>query len=227
MPSLRFGFALFPGADLLDVAGPVEVFSALGPSGPEIHLAAANPGPLPLGSLHVQPTCGFGDCPDLDILAVPGGEGTLDAMESPDYLDFLRRQAACAKFVFGVCAGALPLAAAGILDGHCATTHWASISCLGLFPEVVLAAGFPRYVISGNRITTGGVSSGLDGALALVAILYGEQAARSATLAIQYDPDPPYRAGNPTLADPVTLAQVAAMFEPARAARAKAILKNR
>ena len=221
---IRIGFALYPDADLLDVAGPAEVFTAMG-HGVELLLVASDLSLVNLGPFGVQPTATFSDCPPLDVLAVPGGNGLLKAMEDPSYLGFLCAQAPTVQYIFGVCAGALIVAAAGLLDGYEATTHWSSLCCLGLFPRVTLAAGYPRYVVSGNRITTGGVSSGIDGAFALGAMLFGEQSARNAQLLIQYAPDPPYTCGDPLTADPVTMGQTALLLDPNRQARVSAILE--
>lgn len=225
---IRIGFALYPDADLLDVAGPAEVLAAMNLAAvqyqAELLFVASDRSLLQLGPVRMQPAVTFSDCPPLDVLAVPGGMGVLNAMEDANYIQFLRTQAKTAKYVFSVCTGALALAAAGLLEGYEATTHWASLCCLGLFPEVTLAAGYPRYVVSGNRITTGGVSSGIDGAFALGAILFGEQAAKDAQLFVQYAPDPPYRCGNPAIADPVTMGQTAALMDATRRARVAAIL---
>jgi cyclohexyl-isocyanide hydratase len=222
---LDIGFAVFPNCDLLDVTGPMEVLAQLQPR-PNLLVVAANPAPISLGGLiKATPDVTFADCPQLDVLIVPGGGGTVHAMQDAAYIAFLQKQAKHARYVMGVCVGALPLAVAGLLNGYLATTHWASLRCLGLFPEITLAADYPRYVISGNRITTGGVSSGIDGSLALAALLAGEQAAKNAQLFIQYAPDPPYQAGSPLTADPVTWGEASAAIEPMIEARIAAILK--
>lgn len=214
------GFALFERADLMDVTGPIEFLGSL--AQPKVRTLLIGPGtkepvkPVTLdpGNVRVLPDAGFEDCPDLDVLIVPGGVGLLKALEDKRYIAFLRERAAGARYVVGVCAGALALATAGLLDGYLATTHWASLCALGLFPQVTLAPGYPRYVISGNRITTGGVTSGLDMALALCALLGGEEQAKQVQLYVQYAPRPPYHAGDPTTADPITWGQAAQNIEP-------------
>ncbi len=225
---LRIGFTLFADADLLDVTGPLEVLGFL--RRPKVRLTlvgpeAGKPVVLQPGETRLVPDAGFEDCPHLDVLIVPGGKGLIEALEQKSYVEFLRRRAAGADYVVGVCAGALGLAAAGLLNGHQATTHWAFLGCLGLFPEVTLAPGYPRYVISGNRITTGGVTSGLDMALALCALLGGEDQAREVQLLLEYAPRPPYHAGDPAATDPVTWAQANRDLEALRVARTAYIRK--
>lgn len=155
----------------------------------------------------------------LDLIFVPGAlkpELPLlmgDSVRNP-YLNFLRNVSAEATHVTAVCTGALLLAAAGLLDGYCATTHWAYKSVLKQFLAVDVAEGYPRYVIDANRVTGGGISSGIDEALAIVAILRGEAAAKSIQLTIQYAPNPPYHDGDPSVAGPTVLAQTSQEMRP-------------
>ena len=224
------GFPLFANADLLDVTIPLELLGFLERPKVQIQLigrSLTEPVTLAPGKVRVMPDTTFQSCPQLDVLIVPGGSGVVAAMEDKDkgYLDFLRHQAAKARYVTAICAGALPLAAAGLLNGHTATTHWASLSALGLFPQVTLAPGYPRYVLSGNRITTGGVSSGIDMALALCALLGGEEQAKQVQLLIQYAPQPPYQAGDPATTDPITWGQACKRLDPLRESRVAFIRK--
>src|ERR1700680_2050749 len=228
-PPIVIGFPLFDGADLMDITGPMALLGSQ-PEPPKIMIkligkSTAKAVTLIPGKVRVLPDTTFADCPPLTVIAVPGGSGILEVFEDKSYLDFVRDQAARARFVVGVCAGSLVLAVAGLLDGHTATTHWASLCVLGLFPEVTLAPGYPRYVISGNRITTGGVTSGLDMALALRAILSGETSAKESQLIVQYAPRPPYHAGDPDIADPVTLAGANARLEKLIQRRIEAVRK--
>ncbi|HVR08283.1 MAG TPA: DJ-1/PfpI family protein [Thermoanaerobaculia bacterium] len=222
------GFALFENADLMDVTGPVELLGSM--SRPVVRTcligpAAAKPVVMHPCKVGIVADASFEDCPNLDVLVVPGGAGLVSALEDRRYVAFLRERAARARYVVGVCAGALGLAAAGLLDGYLATTHWAFLSALGLFPQVTVAAGYPRYVISGNRITTGGVTSGLDMAIALCALLGGEAEAKRVQLLVQYSPRPPYGAGDPAAADPITLGQASRDLECLFAARVAYIRK--
>lgn len=219
------GIPLFPEFDLLDVTGPVEILGKL--SHVDLFYVAATLEPIQaLPPMAIIPNRTFFHKEHVDILLVPGGKGLGKAMEDKSYMDYLRQKGASAEYVVGVCAGSLLLAAAGLLNGHVATTHWNSRTLLELFPEVTLAEGFPRYVVSGNRITSGGVSAGLDQALAIVAMIRGEQVARNIQLQVQYDPDPPYRCGTPLTADPVTYAQVSEASEPRQQERLRQITKK-
>jgi transcriptional regulator GlxA family with amidase domain len=112
-------------------------------------------------------------------------------MNDQIYLDFLREQSRKAKFVCSVCEGAMLLAAAGLLDGYTVTTHWAFYPCLKRFRKVKLAKGYPRYCLDRNRLTGGGISSGLDEALMLIQLLKGSQAAQDVQQSTQYYPRPP------------------------------------
>jgi len=108
------------------------------------------------------------------------------------YLDFLIRQSRNARYVASVCEGALLLAAAGLLDGYEATTHWAFIGCLTeRFPKVKVIDGHPRFHLDRNRLTGGGISSGLDEALRLIELLRGTAVAQSVQQVMQYYPQPP------------------------------------
>ena len=191
---MLIGFPVYDNVNLLDVTGPAEM---LGWAGLDVQLFAETPGLVTLrGGLSLQVTGAFAHAPAFDVLWVPGGEpdALVRLMGDPKrvYLDFLIRQSAHARYVASVCEGALLLAAAGLLDGYEATTHWAFIPCLTeRFPKVKVVGGHPRYCLDRNRLTGGGVSSGLDEALALIQLLKGTGTAQYVQQSTQYYPHPP------------------------------------
>ncbi|WP_438010195.1 DJ-1/PfpI family protein [Sorangium sp. So ce321] len=200
----QIGLLLFPRLTQLDLTGPFEVFARM--RGASVHLVwkAAAPVTCDRG-LTMTPTVSFAGCPQLDVLCVPGGPGQIDLMEDDETLDFLRRQAAGARWVSSVCTGSLLLGAAGLLEGYRATCHWASRDQLALLGATPVAE---RVVIDRDRATGGGVSAGIDLALRLVAELAGREQAEAIQLSIEYDPAPPFQAGSPDHADPAVLEQV-------------------
>ncbi|MXV44295.1 DJ-1/PfpI family protein [Saccharibacter sp. 17.LH.SD] len=189
---------LYPGFDQLDLTGPFEVMGRF----PEmdIHLVWKNLDLVKdnLG-LQLSPTKTFFDCPQADILFVPGGPGQLSLIQDQDVLDFLSKQAAGASWVTSVCTGSLVLAAAGLLSGYRATCHWLSINQLSLFGAIPVSE---RVVRDRNRVTGAGVTSGIDFALTFCAELFGEDRARRVQLAMEYDPAAPFHDGSPARADP-------------------------
>jgi cyclohexyl-isocyanide hydratase len=204
MSALQIGFVLFPNVTQLDLTGPWEVFSKLPDAG--CHLLAHDLTPVRSASagLTILPTLAYADCPQLDVVCVPGGPGHLQAMEDASLLDFLRRQAPGCRYVTAVCTGALVLAAAGLLKGRRATTHWMSLERLAAFGAEPVAE---RVVFDGTTVTGGGVTAGIDFGLALVAALAGESIAREIQLQIEYEPQPPY-GGSPATADPATVSSL-------------------
>jgi transcriptional regulator GlxA family with amidase domain len=187
------GMPVYEGVELLDVAGPYEMFRW---ADIEVELVAKTPGLVRFNrGFRFEVPTSFADAGRWDVLFVPGGDPSVlpELMRDPQrtYLDFLIRQSEQAKFVCSVCEGALLLAAAGLLDGFEATTHWLFIPCLKRFPNVTVVPGFPRFHLDRNRLTGGGVSSGLDEALKLIELLRGTEAAQAAQLATQYFPRPP------------------------------------
>ena len=128
-------------------------------------------------------------------------------MEDEVTLGFLRKQAATAKYVTSVCTGSLVLGAAGLLKGKRATCHWAALEYLKLLGAIPVSE---HVVVEGNIITGAGVTSGIDFALTLAAILEGEQVAREIQLQIEYDPAPPFDSGSPKKATPETLEKLRA-----------------
>jgi cyclohexyl-isocyanide hydratase len=152
-------------------------------------------------------------CPPLDVLCVPGGFGIEFLFEDAATLDFLRRQAAGARWVTSVCNGALVLGAAGLLDGYRSACHWQWLSYLPRFGALPVAE---RIVRDRNRISGGGVTAGIDFGLALAAELAGEEAARTIQLALEYDPQPPFGAGSPEGAGPELVERLRALQAPRR-----------
>jgi cyclohexyl-isocyanide hydratase len=194
----RIGFLLFPNITQLDLTGPWEVLSQMPRA--QLFLVWKTLEPVRAGSgLTILPTATFADCPQLDLICVPGGGGMNPLLTDAETLEFVRRQAAGARYVTSVCTGALVLGAAGLLKGRRAVTHWMSMDLLKAFEAVPVDE---RVVVDGNVITGGGVTAGIDFALRVVAEVAGEAAARAIQLGIEYDPSPPFDSGHPRVADP-------------------------
>jgi cyclohexyl-isocyanide hydratase len=180
----------------LDLTGPFEVFSTW----PEARVDLVWKTTEPLASstgLWLRPTASFLDAPHFDIICVPGGSGINALLLDDEVLDFLRARALTAKFVTSVCTGALVLGAAGLLRGKRATTHWAYVDLLPVFGAIPV---HERVVFDGRLATGGGVTAGIDFALALVAELAGAEAAMAIQLQLEYAPKPPFDAGDPSTA---------------------------
>jgi cyclohexyl-isocyanide hydratase len=200
---LRSGMLVFPNLTQLDLTGPYEVLARL--PGAETRLLWKNLDPVRSEhGLTILPDTIFAECPPLDLVLVPGGAGINPLLEDPEVLAFLRRAAATARYVVGICTGSLVLGAAGLLRGKRAGTHWMSRDLLRAFGAEPIAE---RVVVDGNVFTGGGVTAGIDVALAVAAEIAGRAAAEAIQLAIEYDPMPPFASGSPERADPAVLAQ--------------------
>jgi len=218
-PHLHIAFLLFPGVTQLDLTGPAQVLSRL--PGAKIDLVAKSREPVATDAqFALLPTAVFADVARTDILCVPGGFGTVAAMEDAETLAWLRQVGADARWVTSVCTGSLLLAAAGLLTGCRATSHWASRELLAHFGVEPVAE---RVVFDRNRVTGGGVTAGIDFALALTAAIAGEEHARFVQLSLEYDPHPPFDSGSPERADPETLARYRAMVEKFAQGRAEKV----
>jgi cyclohexyl-isocyanide hydratase len=207
MGDFAIGFVLFPNVTQLDLTGPLQVLHRL--PGGKAHIVARTREPVPSDcGLSLVPTATFAECPPLDLICVPGGAGVSGAIADAETVDFVRRQGARAKYVTSVCTGAFVLGAAGLLKGKRATTHWAYTH---LLPLVGATWDKARVVRDGNVITGGGVTAGIDFALVVAAEVAGAEVAKRIQLSIEYDPAPPFDAGNPDRAP----ADVRAALAPA------------
>jgi cyclohexyl-isocyanide hydratase len=214
MSVFNVGFVIFPDLTQLDFTGPQQVLARLPDSAMYIVAKTAQP-VLSDSGLSLMPTHTFADCPPLDLMCVPGGyRGAIHAMADRELIEFVQRQARTAKYVTSVCTGAFILGAAGLLQGRRAATHWAYAE---LLPLVGATHEKGRVVRDGNLITAGGVTSGIDFGLRMVAEIAGEAVARSIQLRLEYDPDPPFASGHPDSADAPTLAAVKPIYDKARA----------
>ena len=223
-PRPKVGMLMFPRLTLMDIVAPQ---SALAPSC-DVYAVWKNKQVMESDSgMVVRATATFAECPrDLDVLFVGGGPGQAAVMEDPEVLHFLADRGARARYVTSVCTGALVLGAAGLLQGYRAGTHWAALRVLPLFGATPVA---DRIVVDRNRITSGGVTAGLDFGLHLVATLVGEDVARIQQLAMQYDPQPPYDVGTPAKAGAALTGQATAWMMrrnkvPAAALRASKVM---
>ena len=188
---------VFPNVTQLDLAGPAQVFSHL----PDVeqHFVWHRVEPVPSDAGYsILPTATFDHVPQADVLFVPGGQGAFEVLEDEVVLDFLRQQASGARYVTSVCTGSFTLAAAGLLVGRRATTHWAWFD---LLPRLGVIPVRQRVVRDGNLITGAGVTSGIDFALTLAAELAGPEMAKSRQLTLEYAPEPPFDAGGPDRPD--------------------------
>jgi cyclohexyl-isocyanide hydratase len=212
---LTVGLLLFPEMTQLDMTGPYEVFISLPRT--TVHLVWKTLDPVTTGGgLRMLPTTTLAACPKLDVICVPGGPGQVALMRDAEVLDFLRKQAETCRFVTSVCTGSLILGAAGLLRGFRATCHWLSLDQLALLGATPVAE---RIVMDRNRITGGGVTSGIDFALFVAAQLFGEDVAREIQLRIEYDPAPPFNSGSPRTADPKLVAALSEKLKDRQAAR--------
>jgi cyclohexyl-isocyanide hydratase len=208
--TMQIGLLLFPNLTQLDLTGPFEVFART--PGATVHLLWKTLEPVRDDrGLHLLPSKTLAEAPQLDVICVPGGPGQIDLMLDDEVLEFLRRQADGARWITSVCTGALVLGAAGLLKGYKATTHWASHDQLAMFGAYPTQA---RYVIDRNRVTGGGVTAGIDFALALVAEMLGEDVAKAIQLSIEYDPAPPFNAGSPAGAGEAVLGRMRGVMAP-------------
>jgi len=218
MSPLQIGLVLFPRVTQLDFTGPLQVFSSV--PGAKVHLIWKRIEPVPSDSvLTLTPTISFADCPQLDVICVPGGLGTDDMVNDDEMLDFLRRQAKEAKYVTSVCTGSLVLGAAGLLRGYRAATHWTAMDFLKEFGATPTKT---RVCVDRNRVTGGGVTAGIDFAT-LVSLLVDRQTAEAIQLRLEYNPAPPFNAGSPDTAPPEILAFMKEKIAPAQARRSEMI----
>jgi cyclohexyl-isocyanide hydratase len=191
------GMLIFRDMTQLDFTGPYEVFVQI--PGCEIKVIATSLQPVAAkGGLRFIPDTTTGDAPQLDLIFVPGGPGVGALMQDREVLEFLRHQAEGASYVTSVCTGALVLGAAGLLKGYRATTHWLSLELLPIFGATPAP---DRVVIDRNRITGGGVTSGIDFALVIAGEIAGADTAKEIQLLIEYNPAPPFACGHPATAD--------------------------
>ncbi|WP_339548248.1 isonitrile hydratase [Pseudomonas sp. RA_35y_Pfl2_P32] len=201
--TLQIGFLLFPQVQQLDLTGPYDVLASL--PDVQVHLIWKDLAPVTSSTgLVLQPTCRFADCPDLDVLCIPGGSGVGPLMEDAQTLAFIQAQAAKVRYLTSVCTGALVLGAAGLLKGKRATTHWAYHSLLGLLGAIPVQE---RVVRDGYLLTGGGITAGIDFALTLAAELYGDDVAQRVQLQLEYAPAPPFASGEPQTAPAAVLHQ--------------------
>ncbi len=206
----QIAMLLYPGMYALDLVGPHAFLSGL--MNVDVHLVAKTKEPVTAaGHLQLVPTKTLEECPkNLDVLFVPGGEpGTNAAMQDETILSFLADRGSRAKYVTSVCTGSLILGAAGLLKGYKATSHWSTRDLLPLLGAIPVEE---RVVEDRNRITGGGVTSGIDFGLVLAARMRNREYAEMLQLINEYDPHPPFRAGTPEQAGPAMTGHLTAML---------------
>jgi cyclohexyl-isocyanide hydratase len=218
---LQIGLLVFPKVTQLDLTGPLQVFSSV--PGAKVHLIWKRIEPVQTDSVMVlTPTTTFAECPQLDVICVPGGFGTDDMVGDAEMLAFLRKQAEGAKYITSVCTGSLVLGAAGLLKGYRATTHWSAIDFLSPFGAIPTKT---RVCIDRNRFTGGGVTAGIDFALTLVSELVDRKTAEAIQLRLEYNPAPPFNSGSPDTAAPELLSLMRERMASSQARRTE--LMNR
>jgi transcriptional regulator GlxA family with amidase domain len=191
------GIVLFPDAEELDWAGPYEVFGMASKTLENVRVVTIAERSDPVrcfNGLRVLPDYSFADAPELDLVLVPGGQGTRTEIDNPAMTAWLAKIAPRCQWLTSVCTGSLLLHGAGLTQGKRITTHW------GFIPQLRELAGDAtilekvRYVRDGNLVTAAGVSAGIDMSLWLVGQIWGVDHARGTQRFMEYDPAPPYTA---------------------------------
>jgi putative intracellular protease/amidase len=190
---MNIAIPIFDRLTALDAVGPYEVLSRL--PGAKVQLLAESPGPKRTETRMLALTAdhALDELPDPEVIVVPGGFGTRALMENEAMMAWLRAAHEQSQWTTSVCTGSLLLAAAGILDGLEATSHWLEIETLRQYGVTPVAR---RVVEQGKVITAAGVSSGIDMALMLAARIAGDEIAQAIQLGIEYDPEPPFDSGS-------------------------------
>jgi putative intracellular protease/amidase len=191
---MQIAILLFDRFTVLDAIGPYQVLSGL--PGAQVAFVAERPGPIrdEVGSLILSAQAGLPDVPRPDIIVVPGGPGQNNQMQDGPVHEWLRTADQASAWTTSVCTGSLILAAAGLLSGRRATSHWLALDELGRLGATPVSE---RVVFDGKCVTAAGVSSGIDMALTLAGRIAGDEVAQAIQLMIEYDPQPPYDAGSP------------------------------
>jgi transcriptional regulator GlxA family with amidase domain len=191
---MQIAILLFDRFTALDAVGPYETLGRLPDA--ELCFVAERTGPVrtDTGALAVTADRALADVPSPDIVVVPGGPGQTPQMTNETLLDWLRAVDVTSTWTTSVCTGSLLLAAAGLLQGRRATSHWLALDHLKLFGAEPTGE---RVVLDGKYVTAAGVSSGIDMGLTLLGRIAGDEHAQAVQLLTEYDPQPPYDAGSP------------------------------
>ncbi|MET9069068.1 DJ-1/PfpI family protein [Streptosporangium sandarakinum] len=190
---MHIAVPLYPRFTALDAVGPYTVM-AFAP-GFTVTFVAASPGPVPddRGGSGLTATASYADLPYPDVIIVPGGPGTAEALSDRELVGWIGRAHERTRWTASVCSGSFLLGAAGLLAGRRATSHWGWLDRLAAFGAEPVSE---RVVVDGRIVTAAGVSAGIDMALTLLARMSDAETARAVQLAIEYDPDPPFDAGS-------------------------------
>jgi putative intracellular protease/amidase len=191
---MQIAILLYDRFTVLDAIGPYQVLSGMPDA--EVVFVAMSPGPIrdEVGSLVLSAPAGLADVPRPDIVVVPGGPGQNDQMQDGPVHEWLRAADQASTWTTSVCTGSLILAAAGLLAGRRATSHWTALDELGSLGATPVSE---RVVFDGKYVTAAGVSAGIDMGLTLAGRVAGDEIAQAIQLMIEYDPQPPYDAGSP------------------------------
>ena len=191
------GIYIYPQVTMLDAYGPLQFFAMVDEFEAFTFSKMSEPVMSDAGAL-LTPHYGFNDCPEIDVLVVAGAGNVLPQLKDREVIDFLRNIGEKAEYVTSVCTGGLILAEAGLLDGHRAVTHWTYAKLLDSYPNITLVD--ERVCISGNGITGGGITAGIDFAISVIANIIGEPTAHVTQLLFEYRPAPPFNSGGPDTA---------------------------
>jgi transcriptional regulator GlxA family with amidase domain len=207
---MQIAIVVYPGFTALDFIGPYEVLRNLPDA--EVRFLWHQPGPITAdsGVLLIGATHSFDETPSPDIVLIPGGMTTMEHARDQKLLEWVRQAHETAAWTASVCSGSVILAAAGLLDGKRATSHWMALPALKTLGAVPVSD--ERIVHEGNIVTSAGVSAGIDLAMWLAGQISGEGRAKTIQLAIEYDPQPPFDSGHMSKASAATKAAATALL---------------
>lgn len=217
---LQIGFILFHNVTQLDLTGPAQVLSRL--PGARVHLISDELHPVLTDvGFSINPTTTYINCPQLDVICVPGSATIGDQLANNQMLTFIKSQCKDAKYITSVCNGSLILGATGVLHGRRSACHWIWRKYLPLFGAIEVK---DRVVIDGKHISGGGVTAGIDFAYVLASLIAGEEVSKRLQLALEYDPHPPFDCGTPEKA-PIELVNLVLELQKERIDRAEYLIK--